>query len=157
MAEKKQDKLSAGGAILSFLFPPVGVYHYFSNKDGNSTKANTAIGLALMGLIGNYFAYAKMNEWESKKFVGRISAIPPQTVNGLKELPTPVVKSKGVVSLPDGFYVGNVGGWTLTILSQDYFNTKIDLEFGIRTQSMPVSVVVQNGIAYCYDNAFQLT
>ncbi len=61
------------------------------------------------------------------------------------------VKSKGKTDLPDGIYVGKVGGWELSILSQDYYGRNIPLEYGIKTMSLPVVVVVQSGIAYCYD------
>ncbi len=67
-----------------------------------------------------------------------------------------VAKSKSKVSIPDGFYVGNVGGWNLTILSQDQFNKKVPLEFGIRTGNLPVVVMIQSGIAYCYDRGFKI-
>lgn len=65
----QKDKLSVGGAILSFLFPPVGVYHYFSNKGTNSQKANTALGLAAMGIVGNYVAYANYKEKANEKAI----------------------------------------------------------------------------------------
>jgi hypothetical protein len=40
-----------------------------------------------------------------------------------------IVKSKEKVDLPNGIYAGRVGGYNLTILSQDYFGKKIELEF----------------------------
>ena len=65
----------------------------------------------------------------------------------------PIVKSKNVVNLPDGLYSGNVGGYGLTIVSQDYFGKKIELEYGIRTMNLAVIVIVKNGFAYCFDHS----
>jgi hypothetical protein len=68
----------------------------------------------------------------------------------------PVVKSKEKVSIPDGFYVGRVGGWELTILSKDQYGKEFPLESGIRTQALAVVVHVVDGIAYCFDRGFNL-
>lgn len=67
-----------------------------------------------------------------------------------------MVKSKGQVDIADGIYVGKVGGWELSILSQDYYGKNIHLEQGIKTMSLPVVVVVKKGIAYCYDRHIPL-
>lgn len=67
-----------------------------------------------------------------------------------------IVKSKNKVNIPDGIYVGKVGGYTLTILSQDQYGKQIDLEFGIKTMGLHVVVIIKDGIAYCYDKGFNL-
>lgn len=69
----------------------------------------------------------------------------------------PVVKSKSKVNIPDGIYVGRVGGWNLTILSQDQFGKEIPLEYGIKTMNLPVVVLIENGIANCFDRGFRLS
>lgn len=67
-----------------------------------------------------------------------------------------IVKSKEKVDLPNGIYAGRVGGYNLTILSQDYFGKKIELEFGIKTMGLIVLVVVKDSIAFCYDKSIML-
>jgi hypothetical protein len=67
-----------------------------------------------------------------------------------------VVKSKNKVSIPDGIYVGKVGGYTLTILSQDQYGKEIPLELGVKTMSLPVVVLIKDSVAYCYDKGFNL-
>lgn len=67
-----------------------------------------------------------------------------------------VVKSKSSVAMPNGIYVGVVGGWTVKILSQDYFGQFIELEVGIKTMSLPVVVIIKEGIAYCYADRIAL-
>jgi hypothetical protein len=67
-----------------------------------------------------------------------------------------IVKSKDKVSIPDGIYSGEVGGWELKILSQDQFGKIIPLEYGIKTMSLAVVVVIKNSIAYCFDRGFNL-
>ena len=67
-----------------------------------------------------------------------------------------VVKSKNKVLVPDGIYVGKVGGYTLTILSQDQYGKEIDLELGVKTMNLPVVVLIKDSIAYCYDKGFNL-
>lgn len=69
----------------------------------------------------------------------------------------PVVKSKSKVNIPDGVYVGRVGGSTLTILSQDQYGKKIPLEFGIRTMDLAVVVLIDDGISYCFDKGFRMS
>jgi hypothetical protein len=64
-----------------------------------------------------------------------------------------IVKSKEKVDLPNGIYAGRVGGYNLTILSQDYFGKKIVLEFGIKTTGLIVLVVVKDSVAFCYDKS----
>lgn len=66
------------------------------------------------------------------------------------------VKSKNKVSIPDGIYVGKVGGYTLTILSQDQYGNEIPLELGIKTMNLPVVVLIKDSIAYCYYKGFCL-
>lgn len=68
----------------------------------------------------------------------------------------PVVKSKNTVNIPDGIYVGVIGGWNLTIESQDYYGEKIPLEYGIKTISLPVVVIIKNSIAHCYDRRIEI-
>ncbi|WP_375559068.1 hypothetical protein ACE193_15170 [Bernardetia sp. OM2101] len=145
---KNEDRLSVGGAILSFVFPVVGVYHFAANHTDKPKKASTALALAAVGLVGNLFAYAKMNERASKKFVDDVTNVGSLSKFRQKEEKY-FVKSKDKVSILDGSYVGEVSGWTLTILSQPYYNTKIGLEFGIKGMHIPTNVVVKNGIAYC--------
>ena len=69
----------------------------------------------------------------------------------------PIVKSKSKVNIPDGIYAGKIGGWKLTILSQDQHGKVIDLEFGIKTMGLIVVVLVKNGIANCFDRGFSIT
>ncbi len=69
---------------------------------------------------------------------------------------SPIVKSASKVTIPDGIYVGRVGGWNLTILSQDQYGKEIPLEFGIKTMNLPVVVLVKEGIANCYDRGLSL-
>lgn len=57
---KEVDSLSVGGAILSFVFPVVGVYHFAANHTDKPKKASTALALASVGLIGNYIAFKRM-------------------------------------------------------------------------------------------------
>ncbi len=64
-----------------------------------------------------------------------------------------IVKSKEKVNLPNGIYAGKVGGYDLTILSQDYFGKKIELELGIKTMGLIVLVLVRDSIAFCYDKS----
>jgi hypothetical protein len=69
----------------------------------------------------------------------------------------PVVKSISEVDIPDGIYVGRVGGRNLTILSQDQFGKEIPLEFGVKTMNLLVVVYVKDGIANCFDRGFRLS
>lgn len=57
LAGVETDKLSVGAGILSLVIPPVGVFHYFNNKDSNPSKANTAIALATIGFVSNILFY----------------------------------------------------------------------------------------------------
>lgn len=68
----------------------------------------------------------------------------------------PVVKSKSEVDIPDGVYVGKVGGYKLIILSQDQYGKEIVLECGIKTIELFVVVVVKNRIAHCFDRGFRM-
>ena len=67
----------------------------------------------------------------------------------------PLVKSKEKVDIPDGIYTGKIGGWNLTILSQDYYGRQFGLEHGIKTMDLPVVVLVEDGIAKCFDERFK--